>query len=154
MGRFVWLRYWTFWVPIILLGGCIANGAAHTVTGPHTTVHVADRGRDHTRRHLPVQIGIASWYGPRRNGAFTASGQRFDPNKLTAAHNTLPFNTKARVTNLRNGRTVEVTINDRGPHIRGRVIDLSERAARHLGMKKKGLAMVEIDPIPARLASN
>jgi len=101
----------------------------------------------HARRRLHSQIGIASWYGPRHQGLITASGQRFDRNKLTAAHNTLPLNTKARVIDLENGKSVEVTINDRGPHVRGRVIDLSERAARRLGMKKKGLARVEIEPI-------
>jgi len=94
-----------------------------------------------------TQIGIASWYGLRHQGRRTASGARFDLNKLTAAHNSLPLNSKARVTNLENGRSVEVTINDRGPAVKGRVIDLSEHAARTLGMKERGLALVKIQPL-------
>jgi rare lipoprotein A (peptidoglycan hydrolase) len=74
--------------------------------------------------------GIASWYGPGFHGARTASGERFNQHGLTAAHRSLPFGTKVRVTNVRNGRSVVVRINDRGPHIRGRVIDLSSGAAR------------------------
>lgn len=101
---------------------------------------------------LKAQVGVASWYGLDHEGMRTASGQPFDRRKLTAAHNTLPLNTKARVTNLENGKSVEVTINDRGPGISGRVIDLSERAARRLGMTKKGLAVVKIKPLPFKLA--
>lgn len=101
---------------------------------------------------LKAQVGVASWYGLDHEGMRTASGQPFDRRKLTAAHNTLPLNTKARVTNLENGKSVEVTINDRGPGISGRVIDLSERAARRLGMTKKGLAVVKIEPLPFKLA--
>ena len=101
-----------------------------------------------------AQVGIASWYGRDHQGRLTASGRPFDPHKLTAAHNTLPLNTKAKVVNLENGRSVEVTIDDRGPGIPGRVIDLSERAAQRLGMKKQGLALVKIEPLPYRVAFN
>lgn len=109
----------------------------------------------HTRARVGhrVEIGIASWYGERRAGKLTASGVPFDPHKLTAAHNTLPLNTKAKVTNLANRRSVEVTINDRGPGVPGRVIDLSERAAKQLGMKKEGLALVRIEPLPSKVAA-
>jgi rare lipoprotein A len=93
------------------------------------------------------QVGIASWYGLDHQGKLTASGRRFDRRKLTAAHPFLPLNSKAKVTNLDNGRTVEVTINDRGPGAPGRAIDLSERAAQKLGMKKEGLAPVVIQPV-------
>jgi rare lipoprotein A len=105
-----------------------------------------------THPHPKAQVGLASWYGKDHQGMLTASGRRFDRRKLTAAHKTLPLNIKAKVTNLENGKTVEVTIDDRGPYISGRVIDLSERAARRLGMKKEGLAVVKIEPLPEKLA--
>lgn len=89
--------------------------------------------------------GIASWYGAHWQGHKTASGKRFDTRKLTAAHRNLPLNTRVRVTNLENGRSVIVLINDRGPYVDGRVIDLSTAAARHIGIVKKGVAPVQID---------
>jgi rare lipoprotein A len=82
--------------------------------------------------------GIASWYGPRFHGRRTASGERFDQEALTAAHRTLPFGTIVRVQSLVNGRTVDVRINDRGPFLRQRVIDLSRGAARALGLIDAG----------------
>lgn len=97
-------------------------------------------------RVTSTQSGIASYYG-YGTGSQTASGQRFNPNAMTAAHRTLPFGTKVRVTNKRNGKTVVVTINDRGPFIRGRVIDLSTAAAGVIGMKSSGLAPVTVERI-------
>jgi rare lipoprotein A (peptidoglycan hydrolase) len=91
--------------------------------------------------------GTASWYGPRFHGKKTASGEIYDQYKLTAAHKTLPLGTKARVTNLDNGTTVEVEINDRGPFIEGRIIDLSRAAAGALGFVESGTAPVEVEPI-------
>ncbi len=96
----------------------------------------------------PVKVtlrGVASYYGYDGSGNSTASGQRFNPEGLTAAHRHLPFGTKVRVTNTRNGRSVVVRINDRGPFIRGRVIDLSVAAARILGMMGSGVAPVRIE---------
>src|SRR6266511_283347 len=81
-----------------------------------------------------LQQGKASWYGPGFHGRKTASGERFNQNELTAAHRKLPLGTKATVTNLRNGKTVEVEINDRGPYARGRILDLSKAAAERLDM--------------------
>lgn len=83
------------------------------------------------------QAGMASYYGTKRDGYAwkrTASGQRMDPGRFTAAHRTLPFGTRVRVTNTRNGKSVEVVINDRGPFVRGRIIDLSDTARRAIGM--------------------
>ena len=80
------------------------------------------------------QVGKASWYGPGFNGKKTASGQRFNQHALTAAHPRLPLGTRARVTNLHNGKAVDVTINDRGPYHGGRIIDLSHAAAKKLAM--------------------
>lgn len=91
--------------------------------------------------------GRASWYGPRFHGRRTASGERFDMNELTAAHRTLPFGTRVRVRNIQNGREVVVRINDRGPHIRKRIIDLSKAAAAALDLLQAGEApVVLIEP--------
>jgi rare lipoprotein A len=89
--------------------------------------------------------GLASWYGPGFHGNRSASGERFNQNALTAAHRNLPFGTQVQVTNLDNGRSVVVRINDRGPYARGRVIDLSAAAARILGLVQSGVAPVRLD---------
>jgi rare lipoprotein A len=94
------------------------------------------------------QTGKASWYGPWHHGRKTASGEKFDMNDLTAAHRTLPLGTEAKVTNLENGKSVTVTVNDRGPYKNGRIIDLSKRAAEELGIKDQGLAQVKIQVMP------
>ncbi|HEV2162140.1 MAG TPA: septal ring lytic transglycosylase RlpA family protein [Stellaceae bacterium] len=94
-----------------------------------------------------VQVGFASWYGPGFHGNRTADGERFDMNALTAAHRTLPFNSYVRVTDLATGRSVIVRINDRGPYNRCRIIDLSARAARELGITADGTARVRIDGV-------
>jgi rare lipoprotein A len=92
-----------------------------------------------------VQHGLASWYGGKHHGGPTASGERFNKHALTAAHKKLRMHTKVRVTNKRNGRTVVVRINDRGPYVKGRIIDLSERAAQILGMIDAGVVPVKIE---------
>lgn len=89
--------------------------------------------------------GIASWYGPGFHGRTTASGERFNTNQMTAAHKSLPFGTTVRVTNLSNGRSVVVRINDRGPYHGSRVIDLSHAAAVQIGMIQAGTANVKIE---------
>ncbi|MFH0351769.1 MAG: septal ring lytic transglycosylase RlpA family protein [Chromatiales bacterium] len=95
------------------------------------------------------QVGIASWYGPGFHGKETANGEVFNQDELTAAHRTLPLGTKVAVTNVTNGKSVKVEINDRGPYVKGRVIDLSRAAAIRLGMKDRGLAKVQIEAIPS-----
>ncbi len=98
------------------------------------------------RDHLAyVEYGEASWYGPGFEGKQTASGETFDQNRLTAAHLSLPLGTKVKVTNLENGRSVKVEVNDRGPYVRGRAIDLSKAAARKLDMVDEGTAPVRIE---------
>ena len=94
-----------------------------------------------------IQVGVASWYGPEFQGERTASGERFDQRELSAAHPTLPLGTRARVTNLANGRSVVVRINDRGPFVHGRAIDLSHSAARTLGMVGRGTTRVRIEAL-------
>ena len=95
------------------------------------------------------QEGLASWYGGALDRHLTASGERFDMNGLTAAHRSLPLDTIVRVTNLRNGETVSVRINDRGPFMPGRVIDLSRAAAQQIGMRHDGVAPVRIEVFDA-----
>src|SRR5579885_2253333 len=97
----------------------------------------------------PYQVGTASWYGEFFEGKPTASGEPFDMYDLTAAHMTLPLGTLVRVTNLRNRRSVIVRINDRGPVVPGRIIDLSYNAAKVLRFQQKGLQRVRLDVVPA-----
>jgi len=92
-------------------------------------------------------IVVASWYGAGFHGRRTASGQTFDQERLTAAHKTLPFGTKLRVTNLRNGRSVLVTVTDRGPYVRNRQLDVSLGAARRLGLVGPGTAPVLMEKL-------
>lgn len=94
-----------------------------------------------------VQTGKASFYADKFEGKPTASGEKYRHNKLTAAHKTLPFGTKVKVTNLGNNLTVEVIINDRGPYVDGRIIDLSKSAAEKLGFINQGLADVKIEVV-------
>ena len=94
------------------------------------------------------EVGEASWYGPGFHGQKTASGETFNENKLTAAHPTLPLGTKAQVTDLETGKSVEVVINDRASYVKNRVIDLSKAAAQELGMTKKGTTRVKIEANP------
>jgi len=92
-----------------------------------------------------TQQGIASYYHDSLHGNKTASGQRYDRNRLSAAHKTLPLGSQVRVTNLDTGEKIVVKVNDRGPFIRGRIIDLSRQAARQLDMIEDGLARVKIE---------
>lgn len=94
--------------------------------------------------HRGMQRGVASWYGPQFHGKATASGEIYDMEALTAAHQTLPFDTVVEVRNLDNGRKVRVRINDRGPFVDNRIIDLSKAAAREIEMLGPGTAKVEI----------
>lgn len=121
-------------IAIAALGGCDRSADERHEPGP----------RPKEKAHF-AQTGRASWYGEGLKGRKTASGERFDPEDLTAAHRTLPFGTVVRVTNLRNNRSVSVRITNRGPFIRGRIIDLSPAAARELGMVKSGVARVRIE---------
>lgn len=88
--------------------------------------------------------GVASWYGPGFHGRMTANGETYDQEELTAAHKSLPFNTLVRVENIRNGKSVVVRINDRGPYVGNRIIDLSHKAARNIEMVGTGIAEVRL----------
>jgi rare lipoprotein A len=104
------------------------------------TVKKDDKGQP-----IVEQVGEASFYGAGFHGKKTATGEKFDQNDKTAAHPTLPLGTKATVTNLENGTSVDVKINDRGPYVKGRDIDLSKGAAKELGITKGGIAPVKIE---------
>jgi len=104
------------------------------------------------KRRAPYQVGTASWYGEHFEGRATASGEPFHMYDLTAAHPTLPLGSWVRVTNLSNGRKISVRINDRGPIIPGRIIDLSYSAAQALAFRGKGLQRVRLDLVSAREA--
>lgn len=94
------------------------------------------------------ETGIASWYGPNFHGKKTANGETYNQNDLTAAHRTLPLPSAVRVTNLENGRSIVLRINDRGPFARGRIIDVSRQGAQLLGFQKQGVAKVRVDVLP------
>ena len=99
-------------------------------------------GRDGLRGQ--IWYGNASWYGPYWHGKTTSNGEKFNKNQLTAAHRTLPFNTRVKVTNLKNNKSVIVRVNDRGPFKPGRIIDLSEKAADKIDAKKQGISYVKV----------
>src|SRR5919106_1342022 len=120
-------------VVVIVLG---VEGCAAPVSRPTKPTPPAVRGS--------VQTGRASWYGQAHHGRMTASGERFDMNALTAAHPTLPFGTRLRVVNLDNDRSVDVRVNDRGPLVPGRIIDLSYAAARALDAIGAGIIPVRL----------
>lgn len=117
-----------------LLAGC-STPPDRVRTGP-------DAAAPATSPVVELGRGMASWYGPDFHGKRTASGERFDMNDLTAAHRTLPFGTRVRVRNTRNGREVVVRINDRGPRVSDRIIDLSKAAAAALDLLQAGQAPV------------
>ncbi len=101
-----------------------------------------------------TETGLASWYGRDHDGQITANGERFHATALTAAHRDLPFGTVVRVTNLDSGRTVKVRINDRGPHVKGRIIDLSAAASKALGVADDGVLSVRLEVFAADQASS
>lgn len=119
---------------VLLLAGCAGQETRDEASGGSLGAGV-----------VGSEVGMASYYADRYHGRSTASGERFDQQALTAAHRTLAFGTKVRVTRLDDGREVTVRINDRGPFVRGRVVDLSKRAARRLGMLRDGAVKVRLD---------
>jgi len=125
----------------------VASGCAHRQTAPVTAAELAPP------KPGTVEKGEASWYGHPYHGRRTASGERYDMHQLTAAHRTLPFDTWVVVTRRDNGRSVEVRINDRGPFVRGRVIDLSFAAARRIGLDLDGVAPVSVEVVGRRRPS-
>jgi len=135
-------------VPLLLL---VALGCAHaprqSSVQPPPEVAVEPARPPRVEREHPRQLvaeGLASWYGGALRGHLTANGERFNPSALTAAHRTLPFGTCLHVENLANGRSVDVRVNDRGPYVNGRIVDVSEAAARRLDMLDQGVGHVRL----------
>ena len=114
------------------------------LSAPLLTGCAASSSRNTARGGAVSESGVASYYAHKYHGRTTASGERFNMNDMTAAHKTLPFGTRVRVTNVSNGKSVTVRINDRGPFVKGRVIDLSLAAAKKLDMVNAGLAEVQL----------
>ncbi|MEM8778269.1 MAG: septal ring lytic transglycosylase RlpA family protein [Cyanobacteria bacterium P01_G01_bin.49] len=124
----------------------MGNAPALTaITNPNPTPSANKAGVASVQSVKSRRKGIASWYGPGFHGRLTANGERYNQYGLTAAHKSLPFGTQVRVTNLHNGRSVTVRINDRGPYIHGRVIDLSQGAADLIGLMSSGVAPVQLE---------
>lgn len=133
-------------VALVAAHGSISSSA---VTSPKLRPAQAPQARHDVR---PYQVGTASWYGDYFEGRPTASGEPFNMYDMTAAHLTLPLGTLVRVTNLRNRRSVVVRINDRGPYVDGRIVDLSYNAARVLRFDQQGLQRVRLDVLPRHKA--
>ncbi|MEA1924076.1 MAG: septal ring lytic transglycosylase RlpA family protein [Pseudomonadota bacterium] len=144
----------TLFLPIFLLTACSSKAPINRDTPP---VPVSREDPNSQKIELGFyQQGIASWYGHPFHGNATASGEIYDMHALTAAHKELPLGSEVLVTNLENNRQIEVIINDRGPFIKGRIIDLSLAGARRLEMEKNGTAMVRLDitKLPERISNS
>lgn len=122
--------------PLLFVAACNTTSGGPAETG--SISKIADKA---------FQTGTASWYGPGFHGRRTASGERFNSLAMTAAHRSLPFGTKVRVVNEKNGRSVVVTVNDRGPFAHRRIIDLAKGPAQELGLTSSGTAYVSLHRI-------
>lgn len=120
----------------------VAAGCATGARPPSSTIHEVS---PHSQTVTRTEEGLASWYGKEQHGKLTANGEHFDMYALTAAHKKLKMQTRVRITNKANGRSVIVRINDRGPYARGRIIDLSYAAAKVLEMLDRGVAPVLVE---------
>src|SRR5690348_2199483 len=139
-----------FAVSALLLGGCASGTHGPEGNGSHGGYKVGDPYQINGVWYYPAEdwnydeTGIASWYGEDFHGKYTANGEVFNLNALTAAHRTLPMPSIVQVTNLENGRSIRLRVNDRGPFVRNRIIDVSRRAAQLLGFEAQGTAKVRV----------
>ena len=141
-AKIICVRQWLVLLLTALLLGAAACRSSREAPAPRRATPVrAPRGS--------VQTGLGSYYASKFNGRATASGSTYRPGDMTAAHNTLPFGTLIRVTNTRNGRSVEVTVTDRGPHTRGYIVNVSHRAAVQLDIIEAGVVPVEVTVVRA-----
>ena len=131
----------------------IAGLLSAIVTGP---VLASPSHKAQIESHGPaaVQVGAASWYGRWHAGRLTATGERFDPQAMTCAHRSLPLGSVVKVTDLATGKNVALEVNDRGPYVKGRILDLSEGAARELGIGDKGVTVVRLEVISQPVQSS
>jgi rare lipoprotein A len=132
---------------LLTLAACSPRTALPYLPSVGAAAAAAAAGAAPSQAVFAVQEGEASWYGPGFAGRTTSNGEIFDPAEMTAAHRTLPFGTRVRVTNLETGSSVEVRINDRGPFKAGRIIDLSRAAADRIGMLASGVARVRVEVV-------
>jgi rare lipoprotein A len=135
---------------LIVVGLVVFSGCTFKDTSEHSTKQSEKMQSSAINKPVNKEVGEASWYGSGFQGQETANGETFDQKELTAAHPSLPMDTKAKVTNLENGKKVEVRINDRGPFTGNRVIDLSKAAAKKLDMQEDGTTQVKIEAKPIR----
>jgi rare lipoprotein A len=136
-------------VVIVGLGAAQGPNNSEASSTPNSPTREPENRKQATKTP-PYQVGTASWYGEYFEGKQTASGEDYDMFDMTAAHPTLPLGTYVRVTNLHNGRAVVVKVNDRGPIVPGRIIDLSYGAARVLRFDRRGLQRVRLDLVKGR----
>src|SRR5208337_1976329 len=139
------------------LGAAQGPNISEATPAPSSSVQTKSEVGKQAGKAKPYQVGTASWYGENFHGKPTASGELYDMYDMTAAHLTLPMGSFVRVTNLRNGRSVVVRVNDRGPIVPGRIIDLSYGAAQALQFRARGLQRVRLDlvnPPQANLAES
>lgn len=129
------------WIIAVSLAAALAGCSTSRPTAPATSPSSPSATGEH------IGSGKASYYGDRHHNKLTASGERFDQAALTAAHRSLPFGTNVRVTNTRNGKSVVVRINDRGPFVRGRIIDLSKAAFERIGSTRSGILRVRLERV-------
>lgn len=148
------LAYWFCCAFALVIAGCVSNHDAHPEHASETSTRAAsDQGplhgfdpRAYYNKHaLSTQRGAASYYADSFAGRLTANGERYDPNAYTAAHRTLPFGSVVRVVYEKTGDWVLVRINDRGPYAKGRIIDLSRKAATRLSMLRDGVVRVRVE---------
>jgi rare lipoprotein A len=139
----------------LLVGLGVAHGptSSSAAGNPAVSPNPAPKAVSAQHNAQPYQVGTASWYGDYFEGKPTASGEPFNMYDMTAAHLTLPLGTLVRVTNLRNHRSVIVRINDRGPYVDGRIVDLSYNAAKVLRFDQQGLQRVRLDVVPRHKAA-
>lgn len=137
---------------VALISALVMSGCTHQDIDKQDKPRPQEQGSS-TTKPMHKEVGEASWYGPGLQGKETANGETFDQKELTAAHPTLPMGTKAKVTNLENGKKVDVRINDRGPFAGDRVIDLSKAAAKKLDMQDDGTTQVKIETKPTQKKS-
>jgi rare lipoprotein A len=142
----------TLMIALLIVGIRAAQGPDNSEASSATAspVQTKPEASPKTGKTTPYQIGTASWYGEYFEGKPTASGEDYDMYDMTAAHPTLPLGSYVRVTNLRNGRAVVVKVNDRGPVVPGRIIDLSYGAAQVLQFEQRGLQRVRLDLVKPR----
>jgi rare lipoprotein A len=146
-------RYLAHGVAIVVLIVCLGAAQGPNISEATAAPFISKQANPEVRKPAktkPYQVGTASWYGQIFDGKPTASGEPYDMYDMTAAHLKLPMGSYVRVTNLRNGRAVVVRVNDRGPIVPGRIIDLSYGAAQALQFKQRGLQRVRLDLVNPR----